>query len=122
MAVEKTKIYRYEFKENKIEVKGYDFIFDGKVSYQMDDKYSDEDVQRFFIGNHILGLFSRQITTQNLDVIDNSFGGSCVMYSLKNDIEHYKKIADESLQKNIDELQKILATIQNNKHRIKYSK
>lgn len=122
MAVEKTKIYRYEFKENKIEVKGYDFIFDGKVSYQMDDKYSDEDVQRFFIGNHILGLFSRQITTQNLDVIDNSFGGSCVMYSLKNDIEHYKKIADKSLQKNIDELQKILATIQNNKHRIKYSK
>lgn len=122
MAKKNVVIYRYEFIDGKIHIKGYDFIFDGMNTYHMSEKYSETEVNEFFMGNHIIGRYSRELNTKHLDEIDTLLYNTCVMYSLQNDIAHYQKIADKSLQKTIGEIQEKLATLQNAKHRIKYYK
>lgn len=122
MAKKNVVIYRYEFIDGKIHIKGYDFIFDGMNTYHMSEKYSETEVNEFFMGNHIIGRYSRELNTKHLDEIDTLLYDTCVMYSLQNDIAHYQKIADKSLQKTISEIQEKLATLQNAKHRIKYYK
>lgn len=122
MAKKNVVIYRYEFIDGKIHIKGYDFIFDGMNTYHMSEKYSETEVNEFFMGNHIIGRYSHELNTKHLDEIDTLLYDTCVMYSLQNDIAHYQKIADKSLQKTIGEIQEKLATLQNAKHRIKYYK
>lgn len=122
MAEKNVVIYRYEFINGKIHIKKYDFVFDGTNTYRMSDKYSETEVNEFFMGNHISGRYSRELNTRHLDKIDTLLYDTCVMYSLQNDIAHYQEVVDKSLQKTISEVQKKLATLQNTKHRIKYFK